>query len=503
MLPNMRNLLSCLLIFLSAMLPAEEVQVRILHTSDLHGNLQGGAEAPASLLQLSSEVKRVRAERPPHSVLLIDTGDTMQGSLPALLSQGIAPLAILQAMDCDAWIPGNHDFDYGFDAFLSAAEFMRPNILCGNLQPRSSAYANYPAWRLYDCNGARIAVIGATASYMHHWFLNFSLVFDLQSAVNMLRRILPEILSAKPDAIVLALHQGWLEQDARKVNEVQQISREFPEIDLILGAHTHRPFAGRSIGSHTWYVQPGAHGEFFSQVDLKIDTAKHIVTEISSKLVRVPRDAPKDPQAEAAIAQWLEQADVLAKEAVSAPLPGAISAKGRPGIGCAQSEMLCQAIAEASGCEIALHGILAKIPLEKGEVVTREKLFQIIPYENTIVTCELTPAELERILSEQWTLRKVYTFCGLWGATALVGEKHSRLLSIGISKEAVDPGKRYRVALNSHTAAGGGRTPVLTEILLNPAAHATDTGISTRKALEQWFRHHPDTVVTPQVWMKN
>ena len=500
---RMRNLLILLALLLAAMLPAAEVQVRILHTSDLHGNLQGDTEHPVSILQLASEIKRVRSECPPHSVLVIDTGDTMQGSLPAVLSRGIAPLTLLKAMGCDVWIPGNHDFDYGFNAFLAAAEFMRPNILCGNLQPRSSAYANYPAWRLYECNGARVAVIGATASYLPHWFLNFTQFFELQSAEDMLRRVLPEILATHPDAIILGLHQGWLEQDPRNVNEVQKISRTFPEIDLILGAHTHRPFAGRTIGSRIWYVQPGAHCEFFSQVDLRMDTEKHIVKEITSKLVRVSPEAPLAPEDKAAIAQWLAQADSLGKETISAPLPAAISPKGRPGIGCQQSELICQAIAEASGCEIVLHGVLAKVPLEKGEVVTREKLFQVIPYENTIVTCELTAAELERIVSEQWTLRKAYTFCGLWGATAQVGEKHSRLLSTGLDKQPVDTRKRYRVALNSHTAAGGGRTPVLTEILRNPETHVTDTGISTRDALARWFQNHPGTVITTQVWMKN
>lgn len=496
------RVLSFLILALFTALSAGEVRVRILQTSDLHGNLKGDDTSAAGILRLASEIDRRRREFPPGGVLVIDTGDTFQGSLVSLISSGKAPMAVLKAMGTDVWVPGNHDMDYGFPTFLEVAEFMRPQILCGNLAPKSSAYANYPAWRLFDCNGARIAVIGATASYLPHWFLEFDKAFSLESARAMLRRVLPEVLAAKPDGVIFATHQGWVEADPRGVNEIADIAQEFPEIDLILGAHTHRVFPGRSIGPHTWYVQPGAHGEFFSQADLLVDTEKHTVVEIASKLIRVPEDGPEEATATSAIQEWLQKATAVGQEPLTPPLPADIPANGRPGAHCAVSELICQAIAESSGCELALHGTLSDVGFKAGEVVTMEKLFQVIPYENTIVTCKVTAEELSRIVAEQWTLRKVYSFCGLWGATAKVSEEQTEIISIGVKEEPVDGVRRYTLALNSFTAAGSGRTPVLEEILRNPACETTNTGISTREALKAWFQKHPGEKVVPRVWLR-
>ncbi|MCQ2396785.1 MAG: bifunctional metallophosphatase/5'-nucleotidase [Lentisphaeria bacterium] len=491
-----------ILFCLCSLVIADEMHVRILHTSDLHGNLTGEeSEIGASILRLGTVIDSSRRECPPGSVLVIDTGDTFQGSLASLLSKGRAPLAALNAMGLDAWIPGNHDFDFGFQCFLDNAEFLRAKIICGNLRAKDAKATPFPAWKLFDCNGAKIAIIGGTASYLPYWFLGFNDVFEIESVRSMLKRVLPEVLACKPDAVVLASHQGWLEKDERGVNEISQICREFPEIDLILGAHTHRPFAGRRIGARTWYVQPAAHGDFVSRVDLTIDTKRHAVTEISSRLLRVTQECAESQQLRQSIENWLTQAAEEASKPLSAPLPDEISSSGRPGIACQQSELICQAIAEASNAEIAFHGILAKVNLAKGEVITMGRLYEVIPYENNIVTCELTKEEIEAVIAEQWTLRKVYTFCGLWGATASVDSTAATLLSIGTDKTPIVQGKRYLVALNSFTAAGGGRTPVLSEILSRPTSKTRNIGISTRDALADWFRKHPCEKVAARKWL--
>lgn len=497
----MKKLLS-ILFCLCVICQAEDLHVRILHTSDLHGNLTGEvSEIGASILRLATTLDASRRECKPGSVLVIDTGDTFQGSLASLLSNGKAPLVALKAMGLDVWIPGNHDFDYGFQTFLDNAEFMRSTIICGNLRSRKADFKPYPAWKIFDCNGAKIAVIGGTASYLPNWFLGFNETFEVESLRSMLKRVLPEVLAQKPDAIILGTHQGWIEKDARNVNEVADICKEFPEIDLILGAHTHRPFAGRRIGTRTWYVQPSAHGDFISRVDMSIDPKRHIVTEISSRLLKVSQDTPESPTVRQAVEEWLDKAKTEAGKPISAPLPAEISAGGRPGVNCQQSELICQAIAEASNAKIALHGILAKVNLSKGEIITTGRLYEVIPYENTIVTCELTKEELEAVIAEQWSLRKVYTFCGIWGATASVSDTKTELLSIGRDKTPVVPEQRYKVALNSFTAAGGGRTPILSEILSRPASNTKNTGVSTRNALVQWFKNHPGETITTRQWL--
>lgn len=97
------------LLLASFRLAAEEVT--LLAFADSHARLGG-------LNRLRALAERERAEAP--DLLLIDAGDTLQGTFEGAYDRGAATLAMLNAMRVDIWVPGNHDFDAGpppFDRF--------------------------------------------------------------------------------------------------------------------------------------------------------------------------------------------------------------------------------------------------------------------------------------------------------------------------------------------------------------------------------------------------
>lgn len=499
-------LLLCLLLTLLP-LRAEEARVRILHTSDLHANLSGGPGGPGGLLSLATLLEERRRQAPEGACLLVDTGDLVQGSLEGVLSRGMAMADWMNALAYDAWIPGNHDFDFGPQAFQDLCQALSNPLLCANLRPLAPEWPapRHPqGWRIFTAGRARVALIGLTASFLPHWFPDFNDHFQVESAHAALVRLLPQVLSHAPDLVVVALHQGWMEQDPRGVNEVRELARHFPEVDLFLGGHTHRAFPGRAIGPagrRPWYVQPAAHGEFFAQIDAVVDTESHRLLRLESQLVEIPPGTPPHPAAEAAVAHWRRQAAEYGEEVLALPLPRPLSPKGRPGIHCLQSELLCQALAEAAHCQVALHGVLGKEEIPAGVPLTGKILFQLVPYENSLVVCQVTPRELEAILEEQWAIRNTSGACGVWGAEARISPQGATLLAIGEDRPPV-PDKRYSLVMNSHTAAGSGRTPVLGNILAQPDSQARDTGLSTRDALLQWFRNHPGTLPATREWLR-
>ena len=501
-----RNLLAFLLLFWAILAQAEECVVRVLHTSDLHANLTGDDIAPASFAQLSTVLKQLRADAP-GPVLHIDTGDTIEGSLAGSLCKGRPILKALKQMGCDIWVPGNHEFDFGTQNFLDLAANCPITMLCGNLWRREVPLKeHYPAGKVLYCGKARIAVIGLTASYLPNWYLDdFHEAFEVESAEATLRRILPVVLAQKPDAIILAVHQGLTtrQNDPRGVNEVSRIAQLFPEIDLILGGHTHRAIPGKAIRK-SWYLQPAAHGEFIGLAELTIDLQEHRVVQITSRLVQPSVETTADPAILELLAPTLSAADEHGRTVIHEPLGREIGAKGQPGVSCPVSELICIALAEETGAEVALHGTLSTAILPAGQPFTNADLFAVVPYENTAVTAEVTAEELGQIVAEQWAQRKVYTYCGLWGATAVIDAGGIACITgIGPGLAAPVPGRRYRIVLNSHTAAGGGRTPVLQRILANPAANLTDTGQNTRQILRDWLRKHPDDfTITPFRWIR-
>ena len=85
--------------------------------------------------------------------------------------------------------------------------------------------------------------------------------------------------------IVLAIHQAWTESpDPRNVNEVLDIIADFPEIDLVLGGHTHRRFPGDKISQSTWYVQAGHAAQCLGGVKADFDKKTKKLKKISSWL---------------------------------------------------------------------------------------------------------------------------------------------------------------------------------------------------------------------------
>ncbi|MBP5300525.1 MAG: bifunctional metallophosphatase/5'-nucleotidase [Victivallales bacterium] len=484
---------------------AEECVVRVLHTSDLHANLTGDALSPTSFAQLATVLRTLRHDAP-GPVLHIDTGDTIEGTLAGALSRGRPILEALKLMGCDIWVPGNHEFDFGAQNFLELAARCPVTMLCGNLWRRGAMlWERYPAGIILHCGKARIAVIGLTASYLPNWYLgDFGEAFEVESAEATLRRILPDILLQKPDAIILGIHQGLTsrQNDPRGVNEVNRIAHLFPQIDLILGGHTHRAIPGRAVG-HSWFLQPSAHGEFIGLAELHIDLDEHQVRRITSHLVQPIAETPADPAIQQFLAPVITAASALEAEVLHAPLRQEVKAKGRPGVSCPLSELLCQVLAEETGAEIALHGTLSTEGLPAGKAITGAELFTVVPYENTCVTAMVTAEELEAIFTEQWKQRKVYTYCGIWGAAVSVDSaEEAHVTGIGAELVPPEPGRRYRLVLNSHTAAGGGRTPVLSRILAREESQCTDTGRLTRDALRDWLLRHPeDFEIRPRPWI--
>ena len=99
----------------------------LIHTGDFHGHLvpradvRGAVDGRAigtvgGLARVATVVKAIRSEAP--GALLINTGDTIQGSAEALYTRGEALVTVVNMLGVDAFAPGNWEFVYGTDRFL-------------------------------------------------------------------------------------------------------------------------------------------------------------------------------------------------------------------------------------------------------------------------------------------------------------------------------------------------------------------------------------------------
>ena len=128
--------------------------VCILYTSDVHCGI-GSGFGYAGLMQIRSSL-----EAQGYTTLLVDDGDSIQGDTIGIFTKGEAVIGLMNAMGYDVAIPGNHEFDYGMEQFLSLTEKASfPYISCNFNKEGGLVFAPYV---IKEAAGIKIAFVGVT-----------------------------------------------------------------------------------------------------------------------------------------------------------------------------------------------------------------------------------------------------------------------------------------------------------------------------------------------------
>jgi 2',3'-cyclic-nucleotide 2'-phosphodiesterase (5'-nucleotidase family) len=164
-------------------LPSDLVRISILHTTDLHGHIlptldYNGRADLGGMARCVTQIRRWRKENP--NSLLIDVGDVYQGTEFALRDQGRMMIELFNLLRYDAWIVGNHEFDWGIEPFRQAVARSAMPVLAANTRLDGKAagdfdharqiFAKIQPFVLKEVAGIKIAVIGLTTPGMPFWF---------------------------------------------------------------------------------------------------------------------------------------------------------------------------------------------------------------------------------------------------------------------------------------------------------------------------------------------
>jgi 2',3'-cyclic-nucleotide 2'-phosphodiesterase (5'-nucleotidase family) len=461
-------------LYLSCRLHGEIVEINILHTTDVHAHMH---EEKYSWVRLATKIRQQRQLYP--QSLLIDCGDTIQGSLAGLVSRGEVAIDMLNHLKYDAWIPGNHELDFGTKRLAELLDKTQVPVLNGNFELTGNNPRKFKSWLLFERGGARIAVIGMQASYLPHWFIGRDFEqYKVSLAMDVLPAVMAEVEKAKPDMIIVALHQGYSFSDTRGVNEVGDIAKFYPQVDLILGGHTHQSHPGRNIFG-VYYCQAAYHSSHLGVVRAFVDTDKHKVIRMNSWLDESASEA--DQEAMKVYLPWKSKVDAFAQQVV-VQLPRTYNASGQPGVSCETSQLLGNALRYVAKTDLALHGKLSSESLPTN--LSENALFKVVPYENNIYVLRVSLAQLKEILEEQLTTYKSQSFNAPSGFTIEINKTH-QLLKINLPEEKA----LYTLAINSRVAAGGGgRFPRLRQMIKDKEIGVEELQINSRDALRTYLQ---------------
>ena len=282
-------------------LTKKKFSLRILSTNDVHGqilavNYANNQKMNKGMSLLSSAVKKFRHE----NTILLDLGDALQGS-PLMyfhqLNRNKYPnpyATVIDYMDYDYFIPGNHDFNYGLDYLQDFVNEIKAKTLCANIFKDNQLLFKNPYDIIRYDDGPTVALIGLTTQYIPNWenpaYIK-GLVF--QNAFTTLKETVSELRS-KVDLIVVAYHGGF-ERDLVTYepfvpdtgeNLGAKMLKEIEGIDCFLSSHQHR-YINEVINDKA-VVQAGSKADSLGMTDIDfiLDNEKWRVINKSVELIK-------------------------------------------------------------------------------------------------------------------------------------------------------------------------------------------------------------------------
>lgn len=243
--------------------------------------------------RIATLIGAVRAERGDDKVLLLDGGDTWQGSWTSLQTKAQDMVDIMSALKVDAMV-GHWEFTYGAERVKEIADKASFAFLAQNVRDNEWQEPVFEPRKIFERGGAKIAVIGQalprTAVANPRWMFpkwEFGIrEEDIQKQVDESR--------ADGASIVVLLSHNGFDVDRKLASRVKGI-------DVILTAHTHDAMPGLIRVGDTVLVASGSHGKFVSRLDIEVKDKK--VAGVRFKLMPVFADAIKPDPAMTALVE--------------------------------------------------------------------------------------------------------------------------------------------------------------------------------------------------------
>ena len=231
--------------------------------------------------RIATLIRTVRAERGDDKVLLLDGGDSWQGSWTSLQTKAQDMVDVMSALKLDAMV-GHWEFTYGAERVKEIADKSSFAFLAQNIRDNEWQEPVFEARKIFERGGAKIAVIGQalprTAVANPRWMFP---KWEFGIREEDIQKQIDESRAAGASIVVLLSHNGF-DVDRKLAGRVKGL-------DVILTAHTHDAMPGLIRVGDTVLIASGSHGKFLSRLDIEVKDKK--VAGVRFKLMPVFSDA--------------------------------------------------------------------------------------------------------------------------------------------------------------------------------------------------------------------
>ncbi|NEW07448.1 SH3 domain-containing protein [Paenibacillus sp. SYP-B3998] len=250
-----------------------ETTISLLGTSDIHGRFMpwdyalDGPNQSGSLTQLFTMIKKIRQENP--NTILLDAGDMIQDNSAELFNdQPKSPMMVaMNEMKYDAWVMGNHEFNFGLDVLKKVSSQYNGQLLAGNIY-KENGERFMPAYTIIEKAGVKVGIIGMDTPMVTDFekgsdHLNGIVV---KNPVDETKKAIKE-LEGKVDVIVGLMHMGLDNENGKPGTGVTDIANANPELAAIFAGHMHKLVKSETVNG-VLISEPDKYGTHISRIDL-------------------------------------------------------------------------------------------------------------------------------------------------------------------------------------------------------------------------------------------
>ncbi|QKG79639.1 bifunctional metallophosphatase/5'-nucleotidase [Tenuifilum thalassicum] len=504
-----RLFFSVLLIFTALTLAAQqEVTIKILETSDVHGALFPfdfirNKPMDGSLARVFTYVKQERSKSD-QQVILLDNGDILQGQPTVYYSNFIDSAnpnivsQMLNYMGYDAATVGNHDIETGPAVYQKVVKESNFPWLGANAVSTTTDHPVFKPYTILERNGIRIAVLGLITPGIPKWlpkilWPNMQFNDMVESAKYWVKHIQKK---EKPQIIIGLFHSGYdatyggaNAEERNNENAALLVAKQVPGFDVILIGHDHKELAKKYPninGDSVLVLDPGSSARMLSEatITISIDKCKKVKSKkVEGKLIAMKGYEPDTDFLNRFSDFYSKVNDFVSKPIgkFTKPISSANAYFGPTEF----MDLIHDVQLKISGADISLAAPLSFVSNIDSGNITISDMFKLYRFENFLYTMELTGKEIDGFLEHAASLwfntmtgpndtlirfkkengrirlyANYYNFdsaAGIYYTIDVSKPEGDRVTITGMADGTpFDFSKTYKVAINSYRGNGGG-----------------------------------------------
>ena len=361
-----------------------------------YNDIQTAAAEDRNLSRLATLIERRRAAHE-NPTVLVGAGDEVGPHALSPVSQWRAPVAVLNELDPAAEVIGNHEFDYGLaevENITAASEFP---WLATNLVNASTgeAFDGTESYEIVERNGTRIGIIGLVDREATYGKTNIDFSaegLELRNFTRVGARTAEMLKHQRNVDVVVALaHTG--------VPQAKQLANASDAVDVIAVGDDEIKYPPKET-SGTIITESVARAQYLSEINLTVSGGE--VVRWNGRLVEVTDEIPKNETASRIINEYRSEAQldaVVARSEVELNATFGANYHRETNYG----NFVTDAMRDATGATVAITnagGIRSDSVYGPGNI-TGGDVFNTLPFGNTVVSVNLTGAQLRETLASQ------------------------------------------------------------------------------------------------------